>query len=39
MTFLGVQTTGEKSLGTEFSACKTGMDQINVTIVMQFLSL
>ena len=34
MTFLGVQATGDI-----LSACKTGMDRINVTSVTQSLSL
>ena len=38
--FLGIQATGilfNNSVGTDFFACKTGMDRMNVT--MQYLSL
>ena len=39
MTFLGDKRPEENSVGTEFSASKTGMDRMNVTSVMQSSSL
>ena len=37
--FLRVKATGENSVGTNFSACKTGMDRMTVTSFIQSLSL
>ena len=39
ITFLVVQATGEEQRGYTLSECETGMDRINVTSVMQSLSL
>ena len=39
IVFLVVQATGKNSVGTEFSACKSGISRMNVTSVMQSFSL
>ena len=39
ITFLGVQATEKNCVGTEFPACRTEIDRMNVTSVGQFLSL